>query len=610
MIAQMAESGLFPLNNDGPSSPLSSRAPSPVPAREPQNPIEPRTRQSLNSDIIIGASNGSSKRRKKPKQTSATSPGSEPNRSTSARLRSRVPILYDMKYHPMDEVLRPNAHATLNAQSQRLISSSLGSSSNGLDSLKKERVNSPISNSDIKREIIWKGKPLGNSPRLVRSDTPSQKRLNSNLGYHPIDDVLRFKPRKRRSVWLKNVSILATSSSSTTLPRIDFDNPFTKPTSPDWRDLELFDRRVYILQKGAPLRGTTLPLEWTQVVEILVTEGFFTEKEFETAGGLTALTSRYETIRLEIQGFFESAPEPVDMRDWPIRYVEDLKVFDLKSGTKYWRHQRDSLVNPGSSKIANREQAVIANSEEFQARNTADIASIEQPTVPISVTSYASQEASYESALEGQLDDYNDNIDRFPDGHDRSFEDAFDLLQPSTDAYSNVDTTLGDPFVWSNTTSSSSRQPEHHSNRGICDGKGDRSVHVDPLPSDPKPPIKKGKRDSKAKPAAVSFQIHEDEPGGTPRIRKYVSRNPASPGTDIQKENFRDRRSPSEGDLSDNYRMIRHGSGQHLVAVPPSPHSNRFRAVQTVQPREPIFGSPSNSEAMATESIGNIFYQR
>ncbi|MCJ1264668.1 hypothetical protein MMC22_004542 [Lobaria immixta] len=607
----MAESSLFPPKNDRPSSPSSTRAPSPVPGRKSQNPIEPRTTQSLNSDITIGASNGVSKQRKKAEQTSATSPGSEPNRSTSARLRSRAPILYDMKYHPMDEVLRPNAHATLNAQSQRLISSSLGSSPRGLDS-SKERETSPISNSDMKREIIWRGKPLGNSPRLVRSDTRSQKRLDSNMGYHPIDDVLRFKPRKRRSVWLKNVSISATSSSSTTLPRIDFDNPFTKPTSPDWRDLELFDHRVYILQKGAPLRGTTLPLEWTQVVEILVTEGFFTEKEFETAGGLTVLTSRYETIRLEIQGFFKSAPEPVDKRDWPIRYVEDLKVFDLQSGTTYWRHQRDSLVNPRSSRIANREQAVTANSEEFQARNTANFASIGQLTVPISVTSYASQEASYESALEGQLDDYNGNIDGLPDDQDHSFEDAFDLLQPSTDAYSNVDTTtLGDPFAWSNTTSSIPRQPEHHSNKGTRAGKGDRSVHPDPLPSDPKLPAKKRKRDSKAKPAAVSFEIHEDEPGGTPRIRKYVSRNPASPGTDIPKENFRHRRSPSEeGDLSDNYRMIRHESGQHLVVVPPSPHSNRFRAVHAVQPREPIFESPSNSEAMATESIEDIFYQR
>lgn len=505
----------------------------------------------------------------------------------------------------MDELLRPNAHATLNARSQRLVSSSHGNSPRGLDNL-EERGNDLTPKSDMGRKIVHfpKNQPTKKSPQFTRSGIHSGERVNFNMWYHS-DDGLGPKPKKNHSAWLKNVLILATPSSSITTPRIGLENPFTKPTSPAWRDLGLFDRRVYILQKGAPLQGTTLPLEWSQVVETLGMEGFFTEKEFKAVGGLTALASRYETIRLNIQGFFKSASEPADKRDWPIRYVEDLKVFELGSGTKYWRHHSHSVVNPRSSKISNREQAVTAKHEGIEDENTAAIAGNEQLILPTSAISYTSEETFYESALGGQLDGYNGEID---DDQDHSFEEAFNLLQPSIDADRTVDTVLGDPFVQSNAANGVPMQPEHHTDEGILNRKSDRPIHAVTLPSDPRILVKKGNRDSKAKPSAVSFQILEDEPGGTPLVRKYISMNPASPGTDIQKENFEIRRSPSEDDLSDNYRMIRLRSGQHLVAVPPSPQSNRFRVVRAVRPRELMFGSPSNSEAITAELTENLSY--
>lgn len=607
MLVQMAESYRYPRNIDDSSASLSSQTPSPIPARMPPNPMEPIVRQSLNSDVTIEAPQSSSKRFKKPKKTLATSPSSEPNRFTGARLKGRAPISYDMKYHPMDEVLRPNAHATLSARSQRLVSSTRESSLRGLDNL-KERGADPVSNSDMKRERnhTLKDQVARKSPRFARSSTQNEKRVNYNMGYHLIDDVLRLKTRKRHSVWLKNVSIPTTSSSSssTALPRIKFDNPFAKPISPDWGDLEVFDRRVYTLQKGAPFQGTTLPLEWTRIVRILVTQGFFTEAEFKAVGGLNALVSRYETIRLEIQGFFKSAPEPVDKRNWPIRYVEDLKVFEYESGTKYWRHHRHSIVNPRSNKIDDRAQAVTANSETSEDGNAPDFVSNQQVTLPISDIS-TSEEASFEFVLRRQLEDFNGNIDKFPDDQDNSFKEAFDLLQPSIDADCTLDAILSDPFVETYATPGIPKEPERHTAEAALNVKDDHSVHTT---SDRKLLVRKATRDSKTKPSTANFQILEDEPGGTPLIRKYISMNPASPGTDIQKENFEDRRSPSEGDLSDNYRMIRSGSRQHLVAVPPSPQFDRFRAVRAIQPRE-LFRSPSNSEAMTTESTDNLSYQ-
>lgn len=601
MLAQLAGPYLHPRENDGLPSSSSNKAPSSNPAKRPPNPIGLRTRQILDSDITMEASNGSSKPRKKPKQTSATPPSSEPSEFTGARLRGRGPIIYDMKYHPMDEVLRPNAHPTLNARSQKLVSSSLSSSPRGLDNV-KERGNDPLSNSDMerKRPHISKNQPTRNSPRFTHSDKQSEKRAKYD------DDLLRPKLRKSPSLWLKKVSIPAISSSSTTSPCIEFNNPFTKPISPDWRNLEHFDRRVYILQKGAPVQGTTLPLEWNQVIEILVMEGFFTEREFKSVGGLTALASRYETIRLGIEGFFKSAPEPVDKRNWSIRYVEDMKVFELGSGTKYWRHQRHSIVNPRSITITNQEATVTANSEDFENGKAADIARKELtlPTSAISCTS----DAFYESALGGQLDGYNGNIERLPDDQDHNFEEAFDLLQPGVDADSMVDAILDDPFVWSDVTTGIPKQPQPQTAGASLNPMDDCSIHAATRPSDPKPLNNKCRRDPKAKSSTVSFQIFEDQPGGTPLIRKYIAMNPASPGTDIPKENFENRRSPSEGegDSSDNYRLIGLRSRQHLVAVLPSPQSNRFRAVRAVQPHDPVLGSPSNSEAMTAESTENL----
>lgn len=604
MLVQMAEPYLYPRNNDDSSASSSSQTPSPIPARRPLDSMEPIVSQSLNSDVIIEAPQSSSKRFKKPKQTLTTSPSSEPSRFTGARLKGRAPISYDMKYHPMDDVLRPNAHATLNARSQRLVSSTRESSLRGLDNL-TERGADPVSNSDMKQERnhSLKDQPARKSPHFARSSIQDEKRVNHNMEYHPIDDVPRLETRKRHSVWLKDVSIPTTSSSCTALSRIEFDNPFAKPTSPDWRDLEVFDRRVYTLQKGAPVQGTTLPLEWTQVVRILVMQGFFTEAEFNAVGGLNALVARYETIRLEIQGLFKSAPEPVDKRNWPIRYVEDLKVFEYESGTKYWRHHKHSVVNPRSSKIDDRVQEVTVNSENSEEGNAPDFVSNQQATLPTSIST--SEEASFEFALRRQLEDFNGNIDRCPDDQDNSFKEAFDLLQPSIDADCTLDTIMSDPFVESNATRSIPKEPECHAAESTLDVKDDHSVHT---ASDRKLLIRKANRGSKTKPSTASFQIFEDEPGGTPLIRKYISMNPASPGTDVQKENFEDRRSPSEGDLSDNYRVIRSGSRQHLVAVPPSPQFDRFRVVRAVRSREP-FGSSSNSEAMTTRSTENLSHQ-
>ena len=61
------------------------------------------------------------------------------------------------------------------------------------------------------------------------------------------------------------------------------------------------------------------------------------------------------------------------------------------------------------------------------------------------------------------------------------------------------------------------------------------------LPNEAIPlPIKRPKSKKRKAPLelSTSVSVHEDTPGGTPRIRHIIANNPPSPGTDIPKENL------------------------------------------------------------------------
>lgn len=198
---------------------------------------------------------------------------------------------YDMKFHPMDPIVRPNYKRTL-------------------DHLEK--------------------------PTLAKSEScPAPAKLeaspsNDDRSHHLIDDLVPQKGRKRTASISSAASSQRIIANSSDEDEPEFDNLFLKPVYADWHDLLSLDRRIYLLQRGAPLKGNALPLKWDQVVKILIDELYFTRIEYKNWGGLTCLKERYERVCLQMQRLYEAEKEAGDKKTWTIMYAESFRVFDLK----------------------------------------------------------------------------------------------------------------------------------------------------------------------------------------------------------------------------------------------------------------------------------------
>ena len=105
------------------------------------------------------------------------------------------------------------------------------------------------------------------------------------------------------------------------------------------------DRYIYLLKRGAPLHGSTLPQDWTDHVikKFLGNEGIESHNELSIRDRTEILTSRYESVRLGLEVFFGSTLEPVNNSDWMLSKTEGFDVFNVVPGSKYWRHQKDSI---------------------------------------------------------------------------------------------------------------------------------------------------------------------------------------------------------------------------------------------------------------------------
>jgi hypothetical protein len=89
------------------------------------------------------------------------------------------------------------------------------------------------------------------------------------MKHHPMDDMLRPKAAAKRSVRFRRSSetyLNGTMVDKENPPAAkenspaakDVENPFNRPIRAEWEDFEPFDRRIYVLQKGAPVEGNTL----------------------------------------------------------------------------------------------------------------------------------------------------------------------------------------------------------------------------------------------------------------------------------------------------------------------------------------------------------------
>lgn len=201
-----------------------------------------------------------------------------------------------------------------------------------------------------------------------------------------------------------------------------------------WDGMEGFNRRLYLLQQGTPLGGNTLPHSWHQAASVLIIEGFFTEKNLEGFGGVSALISWYERVHLEVEAFFRSIPELVDKRDFLVELAEDSKP---SSGIGHRQHWKRRSVTPSSVELAQLkplEAAMIggigANKAMYEAPDLS----------PNPVISSINLGVLFGSAYDRQTRDYHEDSDQVSggspcNGHVDEIEglmseEAFALLLP------------------------------------------------------------------------------------------------------------------------------------------------------------------------------------
>lgn len=378
-------------------------------------------------------------------------------------------------------------------------------------------------------------------------------------------------------------------------------NPYLNRTSITWAEIAEMDRCVYLFQKGAPLDSKTLPQDWNLVVKkVLFDEGIITLDELNSQEGTELLKARYESVRLGLQNHFASRPEPVNQNDWTLSKTERFDVYDVKRGSRYWRHEKDSVVEgtntTGNSNIlgyaAEAAEHVTDNGDYQRAvdkeQDMGDSKTpVSTPHVQNGGTNHDKSIAKRRPGLEVDTErtrfanrEYDDELGVITETEDtlvesmrgervyssimsdaaleellfpveQSLREEFDqevtagLVARSFEPFEQVpDNTLHEfssvSFEGSATDFNTS------ADRGLADfnphGKGTTTSGVKVGPHDrsgepqtPRTDLKLRKRTSRV---GVVITVHEDLPNRTPLIKKIVGMNPASPGTDIPKENL------------------------------------------------------------------------
>ena len=211
----------------------------------------------------------------------------------------------------------------------------------------------------------------------------SKKKPNYDMNFHPMDSVTRLSAKRTRLFQESSVanggtgkrkgpitrsmnavyqspsassrvstSSRASSSSASLNPEgtcTSWENLFARPIEEDWHTMNSYDRYLFRLQGGAPVRGTAKRVKWPRAVEILIKEKFFTRKQFNAWGGKKMLKRRYELVRLAMRRLFGAVEEePCDRKDWKIYYMEGWEVFDYPS-TATGRRQEDVIVHEDST---------------------------------------------------------------------------------------------------------------------------------------------------------------------------------------------------------------------------------------------------------------------
>lgn len=438
-------------------------------------------------------------------------------------------------------------------------------------------------------------------------------------------------------------------------------NPYLNNSSLNWADVQPMDRSVYLLRKGAPLHGNTLPQDWTHdaVKKVLFDEGVITLDELNSREGTELLKTRHESVRLGLQIFFGSKPEPVDKRDWTLSKIEGFDVYDMKRGSKYWKHRKNSIVEKTKTSsrfnilgfAAETANNVTRNNNQEAADSISEDRDRMEATTPTSMrdvkirgTSISKSSLNWPPAV--KVDNERTTfVDREDDGelNENSLIESMrgEHVTPSIMSDAALEELLfpveqllrGEPgqevaakMVWndprnsepagaaparpnetsdkiSSIASEATATDDTLSNRGLAGvdplrkEKMELGMNVDPRnrSGDSKTPEKKVKTKKRKSRVDVAIGIHEDLPGRTPLVKKIVSMNPASPGTDLPKENL-EHDGPVEYSSQVEIQTPRTRRHHEAIGTPSTRRVRRLRSATTATlPYHSLFGGSPGS---------------
>lgn len=406
-------------------------------------------------------------------------------------------------------------------------------------------------------------------------------------------------------------------------------NPYIKRRALDPEKLCSLDRILYSYQRGAPLDGETLPHTWQEVKQVLFNHAEITLDDLNGKEGTKWLKARYEDLRLGVEAFFGSQPEPSTRQDWVLTLAEGFDVFDKSSGVKYWKHRRYSVVTPTPTTdcIGHLQQREVSETEDEGLGDVLDNETFTKDEstendytawkrpdpdkseprdsfhskVETKATTFVDLECSTDLDHEEILVENMRGGDNLTSHVMMGMDDLADVLSPAERFFADVPSkqdvttsgTLNRPSSARSSQSISSNATKVTPPSGREYGSQPTTHKAKPLhlPAfdlverppgtqsstaaghrpgkyySPKPQIATNKRKSRVV-SLDELKVYEDGPGRTPLVQKIVDQNPASPGTDLPIENLDEVLTSSQRSSQGTMRTPQANRRRHIVTTP------------------------------------------
>ncbi|KAL9019858.1 MAG: hypothetical protein Q9185_002907 [Variospora sp. 1 TL-2023] len=550
------------------------------------------TVDSLQTKVPQRSSTKSFSKPKEMKEPSGEDGTPSPKRQRTSRTSaSGKEMSYDMKYHPMDDVLRPAASAARKAAhgisvvprctSVTSESTTIVNESDDTDnethppSPREHAASNAVQPPQCRPVPPRAGSP--SSRRVTRAELNGEKPVMYSMKHHPADVVLRpAAARKALDDWIKEsdrtlpatkrknrriskeakadspaasfnspalpshslsaeaagttstISSSTISSSAATIHKtypIDLKAGLTiDETKLGWTSLSEADRLMYLLQKGAA-DGRMLPLSWFNAANALREHfglGIFVDV-IQAEGWVESLRDRYAKVSWYLQLYFDAERQPTMKRDQTVYYAEDFDVYEYEPGDRYFRYHGENVVQPADIRSVDTDEYLEGDA-------------VQQLLAAVDENEEVEDEG--EKTRRGLCGSYNDAEgyirQELGPRDDCSSEESAEreIIRGMRNSISaDIDGVL-DPDELSDILYSPAEMSIHGSEE-IKPGKGDAALNVPRRQATP--------RRNRSRTDGTIFSVHEDQPGSTPKAKKRVAQNFKSPGMDVPKENLRER---------------------------------------------------------------------